>query len=122
MLDLSQEKQHEGCDTDHHRNHGNRRDLSALPVHAPVAVLGNALSRWFISHNLAVWSCVPPVPSGGSTGGVLCCAKNGQDREPQHSKSPVVGKMSGVEKRRSDFSLPVAVSQVFTCPPQSGLT
>ena len=31
-------------------------------------------------------------------------------------------KMSGVEKRRSDFSLPVAVGQVFTWPPQSGLT
>jgi len=30
--------------------------------------------------------------------------------------------MSGVEKRRSDFSLPVAVGQVFTWPPQSGLT
>ena len=29
---------------------------------------------------------------------------------------------SGVEKRRSDFSLPVAVGQVFTWPPQSGLT
>jgi hypothetical protein len=30
--------------------------------------------------------------------------------------------LSGVEKRRSDFSLPVAVGQVFTWPPQSGLT
>jgi len=30
--------------------------------------------------------------------------------------------MSGVEKRRSNFSLPVAVGQVFTWPPQSGLT
>src|ERR1700730_4497853 len=30
--------------------------------------------------------------------------------------------MSGVEKRRSDFSLPVAVGQIFTWPPQSGLT
>ena len=28
----------------------------------------------------------------------------------------------GVEKRRSNFSLPVAVGQVFTWPPQSGLT
>ena len=30
--------------------------------------------------------------------------------------------LSGVEKRRSEFSLPVAIGQVFTCPPQSGLT
>jgi hypothetical protein len=30
--------------------------------------------------------------------------------------------MSGVEKRRSDFSFPVAVGQVFTWPPQPGLT
>jgi hypothetical protein len=30
--------------------------------------------------------------------------------------------MSGVEKRRSDCSLPVALGQVFTWPPQSGLT
>jgi len=30
--------------------------------------------------------------------------------------------MSGVEKRRSDFSLSVAIGQVFTWPPQSGLT
>jgi hypothetical protein len=29
--------------------------------------------------------------------------------------------MGGVEKRRSDISLPVAVGQVFTWPPQSGL-
>jgi hypothetical protein len=29
--------------------------------------------------------------------------------------------LSGVEKRRSGFSLPVAVGQVFTWPPQSGL-
>ena len=28
----------------------------------------------------------------------------------------------GVEKRRSDCSLPVAIGQVFTWPPQSGLT
>ena len=27
----------------------------------------------------------------------------------------------GVEKRRSDFSLPVAIGEVFTAPPQSGL-
>ena len=26
----------------------------------------------------------------------------------------------GVEKRRSDFSLPVAIGEVFTAPPQSG--
>src|SRR5579864_1810411 len=32
------------------------------------------------------------------------------------------GSLSGVEKRRSDFSLPVAVGQIFTWPPQSGLT
>jgi len=30
--------------------------------------------------------------------------------------------LGGVEKRRSDISLPVAVDQVFTWPPQSGLT
>ena len=30
--------------------------------------------------------------------------------------------MSGVEKRRSDVSLPVAIGQGFTWPPQSGLT
>jgi hypothetical protein len=30
--------------------------------------------------------------------------------------------MSGVEKRRSDVSLPVAIGQIFTWPPQSGLT
>jgi hypothetical protein len=30
--------------------------------------------------------------------------------------------MSRVEKRRSDVSLPVAVGQIFTWPPQSGLT
>ena len=30
--------------------------------------------------------------------------------------------LSGVEKRRSDFSLPVAIGQIFTWPPQSGLT
>jgi hypothetical protein len=29
--------------------------------------------------------------------------------------------MSGVEKRRSDVSLPVAIGQIFTWPPQSGL-
>jgi hypothetical protein len=31
-------------------------------------------------------------------------------------------RLGGVEKRRSDFSLPVAIGQVFTWPPQSGLT
>ena len=36
--------------------------------------------------------------------------------------SPKSGLMSGVEKRRSDFSLPVAVGPIFTWPPQSGLT
>ena len=31
------------------------------------------------------------------------------------------GKLGGVEKRRSDVSLPVANGQIFTWPPQSGL-
>jgi len=30
--------------------------------------------------------------------------------------------MSGVEKRRSDSSLPVAIGAAFATPPQSGLT
>jgi hypothetical protein len=30
--------------------------------------------------------------------------------------------MSGVEKRRSDSSLPVAIGGAFATPPQSGLT
>jgi hypothetical protein len=34
---------------------------------------------------------------------------------------PEQGILSGVEKRRSDVSLPVAIGQVFTWPPQSGL-
>jgi hypothetical protein len=29
--------------------------------------------------------------------------------------------MSGVEKRRRDVNLPVAIGQIFTWPPQSGL-
>src|ERR1700756_5807662 len=29
--------------------------------------------------------------------------------------------LGGVEKRRSDVSLPVAIGQIFTWPPQSGL-
>jgi len=35
---------------------------------------------------------------------------------------PSSASMSRVEKRRSSVSLPVAVGQVFTWPPQSGLT
>jgi hypothetical protein len=34
---------------------------------------------------------------------------------------PEQGILSGVEKRRSDVSLPVAIGQVFTWPPQSSL-
>jgi len=32
-----------------------------------------------------------------------------------------VRQLGGVEKRRSDVSLPVANGQIFTWPPQSGL-
>ncbi len=32
------------------------------------------------------------------------------------------GSMGGVEKRRSNFSLPVAIGGAFATPPQSGLT
>src|SRR5262249_7849345 len=44
--------------------------------------------------------------------------RNNSDTLTMHSD----GVLSGVEKRRSEFSLPVAIGQVFTCPPQSGLT
>src|ERR1700758_2998035 len=37
------------------------------------------------------------------------------------SKCKVFGGLGGVEKRRSDVSLPVAIGQIFTWPPQSGL-
>ena len=33
-----------------------------------------------------------------------------------------LGILSGVEKRHSDVSLPVAIGQIFIWPPQSGLT
>ena len=40
---------------------------------------------------------------------------------PRRTFSEFPSWLCGVEKRRSDFSLPVAVGQIFTWPPQSGL-
>ena len=45
----------------------------------------------------------------------------GASHKPQPAGHSIE-KMSGVEKRRSDSSLPVATGGAFATPPQSGLT
>src|ERR1700751_3747204 len=53
---------------------------------------------------------------------VITVYKMGSDYPPIRGVLlPVAVSLCGVEKRRSDVSLPVAIGQIFTWPPQSGL-